>query len=64
MISGLMDNVWASSMRLERPAQFHSRRYSLLAMFYDNKQLDQTKTKLTILWFRFARIITRLLREK
>lgn len=64
MISGLMDNVWASSMRLERPAQFHSRRYSLLAMFYDNKQLDQTKTKLTILWVRFARIITRLLREK
>lgn len=40
-----MDNVWASSMRLERPAQFHSRRYSLLAVFYDNKQLDQT-TKL------------------
>lgn len=64
MISGLMDNVWASSMRLERPAQFHSRRYSLLAMFYDNKQLDQTKMKLTILWVRFARIITRLLREK
>lgn len=64
MISGLMDNVWASSMRLERPAQFHSRRYSLLAMFYDNKQLDQTNTKLTILWVRFARIITRLLREK
>lgn len=59
-----MDNVWASSMRLERPAQFHSRRYSLLAMFYDNKQLDQTKTKLTMLWVRFARIITRLLREK